>query len=120
MQGIKITADDKISIVDIDLDNISEICDEIGCSIFEGVDTYRIDHYFMHKTKMLVDDEGLCIDKALNKVASWFYGADVHNRPIVGDVLFFYQDGPELIELENSKIFMLQLLSDFDFLVEDE
>lgn len=120
MQGIKITTDNKISVIDIDLNDYNEICDELGCSIFECVGTQLLDSYFMRKTKMLIDEEGLCNDLDFNAVGSFFYGTEKHGSPIVGDVLFFHQEGPELIGMDNASLFILQLMSDFSFLEFDE
>lgn len=37
---------------------------------------------------MLVDEEGRITGKPYNRIASWFYGADIHESIIAGNVVF--------------------------------
>lgn len=120
MRVIKITTDNKISIIDIDLSNFREILSAIGggCEIFESVSTHWLNYYFMQPVRMLVDDEGLMVNLDMNAVASWFYGYEEHGNPIVGNAVIVGISGPELVELEQVELYYVQLLSDFPALLE--
>lgn len=119
-RGLKITTDNKISIIDIDLSDYREILKAIGgsCSIFESVGTQWLQQYFRQPVRMLVDEEGLIYDLDLNVVGSWFYGYEEHGSPIVGNILIFGLLECDLKELLAVDFFYNQLLSDFEGVLE--
>lgn len=114
-RGLKITTDNKISIIDIDVSDYREILSGIGngCSIFEIVGTNWLNQYFRQPVKMLVDEEGLIKDLDFNAVGSWFYGYEEHGNPIVGNVLIFGLLECDLKELLAVDFFYYGLLSAF-------
>lgn len=120
MQGIKITTDNKISVVNINTDDYHEIIDCIGCEIFEIVKVPELRSFFLQEAVMLVDEEGLLKDLDFNHVGSWFYGTRFHGNPIVGDILIFCQNGPELIGLDNLERCYEVLLNYFPILIEGD
>lgn len=120
MRGIKITTDNKVSIVDIDTSDYHQIIDCIGCDIFETVVTDDMIGFFCQPVRMICDEEGLLNDSHFNRVGSWFYGYHNHRHPIFGDVLFLQQCGPELIGLDDVEEYFEALLNHFPVLEADE
>ena len=73
MKTLKITTDNKISIIDVDLDDYRALQQEIGGYV-ETVHTQIMHDYFRAPVLMIVDEEGLLKDLPTNAVASYFYG----------------------------------------------
>ena len=82
METIKITTDNKISIIDLDFKNYKAIQKEIG-GHFETVKTKRLLDYFKAPVIMLVDEEGIIKGLPFNTVASGFYGTDEHGSQLL-------------------------------------
>lgn len=116
MQGIKITSDNIISVVDIDTSDYHAIIECIGCDIFEVVGTELLNSYFNEKVVMVMDEEALLKDLPVNQFGSFFYGSIVHGHPICGDIILFIRDFSELEGFESPNDTVQYLLDDFHFL----
>ena len=118
MKTLKITTDNKISIVDLDFDYES-LKEEIG-GYFENVKTQKLWDYFKAKVVMIVDEEGLLKELPTNLLGCYFYDTDKHGSPIVGDVILGLMIGPDIIGLgdRDAEQWMWKLLNDFPFLVQ--
>lgn len=91
MRVIKATTDNKIYIVDMDVDDVRSFHKEIGG--FECVRTQQLHDFFHEPVTMIVDDDGFAKGKNLNTVASAFYQGD-----IVGDVIFVPEEHGDFVE----------------------
>lgn len=69
MKTLKITTDNKISIVDVDFKDFRSIQQAVG-GYFETVKTRKMWDYFKAPVIMLVDEEGLIKGLSCNAVAS--------------------------------------------------
>lgn len=85
MKTLKITTDNKISIIDLDFDHKS-LREEVGGYV-ELVRTQKLRDYFKTKVVMIVDEEGLVKNLPVNPMGCYFYDTDKHGNPIVGDVI---------------------------------
>lgn len=92
MRVIKVTTDNKIYIIDIDVNDVKVVHKEIGG--FECVRTKEIHQFFHEHVTMIVDDNGFAKEKPLNIIASALYGYG----DIVGDVLFVPEEYGEFVE----------------------
>ena len=107
MRVIKATTDNKIYIVDIDVNDVRSFYKEIGG--FECVRTQELHNFFNEPVTMVVDDNGFMKGKELNIIASAFYQGD-----IVGDVIFVpeeYGDFVEFFDVEAQCHYMNALLN---------
>lgn len=86
MKTLKITTDNKISIIDVDLDDYRALQQEIGGYV-ETVHTQIMYDYFRAPVLMLVDEEGLIKNLPANAVASHFYGCQNHGHIIAGALM---------------------------------
>lgn len=77
MKTLKITTDNKISVVDVNFSDFKAIQQAIG-GYFETVKTRKMWDYFKAPVIMLVDEEGLIKGLSCNAVASVFYGIEEH------------------------------------------
>ena len=59
---LKITTDDKISVIEVDVNNIKDLQNAIGGGLVEPVKTQKLWDYFKAPVLMLVDEEGLLKD----------------------------------------------------------
>ena len=121
MNTLKITTDNKISVIDLDFKDFKAIQREIG-GHFECVKTQRLWGYFKAPVVMLVDEEGLIKGLPFNAVASAFYGYDEYGCGIVGDILLGLVLGEDIIGLgdSDSEQWMEKLLKDFPTLERGE
>lgn len=85
MKTLKITTDNKISIIDLDFDHKS-LREEVGGYV-ELVRTQKLLDYFKTKVVMIVDEEGLVKNLPVNPMGCYFYDTNKHGNPIVGDVI---------------------------------
>lgn len=92
MRVIKVTTDNKIYIIDIDVNDVKAVHEEIGG--FECVRTKEIHQFFQENVTMIVDDDGFAKEKSLNIIASALYGFG----NIVGDVLFVPEEHGVFVE----------------------
>lgn len=118
MQAIKITTDNVISVVDIDLNDFRSINREIECSLNEVVKTQIMFNWFKGPVVMLVDEEGLLRRRKINSVGSYMYGTLYHGSPIVGDIIFAVPDGEYLTGFAEAERVKENLIIEFPFLKE--
>ena len=71
MKTLKITTDNKISIIDLDFDHKS-LREEVGGYV-ELVRTQKLLDYFKTKVVMIVDEEGLVKNLPVNPMGCYFY-----------------------------------------------
>ena len=92
MKTVKVTTDDKISVVDVNFNDFRDIQRAIG-GRFETVHTQLMTDYFHDPSViMLVDEEGLIKELTLNAVGSTLY------RGIVaGDLIFAQVRGEDIV-----------------------
>ena len=76
MKTLKITTDNKISIIDLDFDHKS-LREEVGGYV-ELVRTQKLLDYFKTKVVMIVDEEGLVKNLPMNPMGCYFYDTDKH------------------------------------------
>lgn len=121
MKTLKITTDNKISIIDVDLDDHRALQQEIGGYI-ETVYTQIMYDYFKAPVLMLVDEEGLIKNLPVNAVASHFYGYQKHGYIIAGDAIFAISLGENMTGFgeRDSEQWMQKMLNDFPVLVAEE
>lgn len=87
MKTIKITADNKISIVDVDFNNYKAIQKVIGGHI-EVVKTQTMFNFFGCPVLMIVDEDGYGKRLQGNAVGSFMYDFEKYGLPILGDIIF--------------------------------
>lgn len=120
MKTVKVTTDNKVSIIDVDFDDFRSIQKAIG-GHFETVRTQLMADYFKDPSViMLVDEEGLVKELPYNAVGSALYGTPQHGCPIVGDLIFARVDGEDIVALDDSEALKDRLLDTFDGLLKEE
>lgn len=121
MKTLKITTDNRIRMIDINMDDCKAIQKELG-GYFETVHTKLMYEYFKAPVIMLVDEEGRCKCLPLNVVGSYFYGTQEHGNPIAGDVLLALVVGEDFTGFTESdaRQWRDKLLNDFPVLEEGE
>ena len=117
MKTLKITTDNKVSIIDVNLDDYRALQQEIGGYI-ETVHTQIMYDYFKAPVLMLVDEEGLIKNLPVNAVASHFYGYQKHDCTIAGDALFAISLGENMTGFgeRDSEQWLEKMLEDFKIL----
>ena len=88
------------------------LCHKIATMRFVDV---KLDHL-----QMIVDESGHVKGRAKNAVASYLYGCQKHGTPIVGDVIFGMQNGPDILPLENADLVKFFLKDKFSYLQDAE
>lgn len=121
MKTLKITTDNKISIIDVDFSDYRALKRAIGGYI-ETVHTQIMYDYFKAPVLMLVDEEGLIKNLPVNAVASHFYGCQNHGHIIAGDAIFSISLGENMTGFgdRDSEQWMNKMLNDFPVLVKGE
>lgn len=113
MKTVKVTTDNKVSIIDVDFGNFRSIQKAIG-GYFETVRTQLMVDYFKDPSViMLVDEEGLVKELPVNAVGSALYGTAKHGRPIVGDLIFGIISGEDIVAPADSEAMKDRLLHTF-------
>lgn len=105
MKTIKITADNKISIVDVDFSSNRAIMDAMGGPV-EVVTTNELYEFFKCPVLMMLDKNGykpkdvngFC--PTANAVASFLYGYVKTGIPVLGDVILAQPAGGRIENLE--------------------
>lgn len=113
MQGIKVTSDNIISVVEIDTSDYHSIIDCIGCDIFEVVGTELLRSYFSSDVVFCMDEDACFKELPVNFLGSYFYGTIIHQHPIRGDILFLVRNGPELCGFDSASVVVDFLVADF-------
>ena len=121
MKTLKITTDNKITIIDVDFSNYRALKRAVGGYV-ETVHTQNLYAYFKAPVMMLVDEAGWIRNRPVNMVASYFYGVFQHNQQIAGDVIFALSLGEDMIGLgdRDSEQWLEKMLNDFPVLVAEE
>ena len=120
MRTIKITTDNRVSIIDIPW-TLAGFYEAIGdCSCFE---TVNIPFNFPangRQVKMLADESGWLKDKPVNLAASILYGCLTNSGlMIAGNVIFAEADGEDLVPPAEPERLLRALIEDFIFLEEE-
>lgn len=120
MKTVKVTTDNKVSIIDVDFDDFRSIQKAIG-GHFETVHTQLMADYFKDPSViMLVDEEGLVKGLPENALGCALYEAASHGCPIVGDLIFARVQDDDIIAPENAEALKDMLLDTFDGLLKEE
>lgn len=118
MKTVKITTDNKISVIDVNFNDFRDIQRAVG-GCFETVHTKLMADYFRDPPViMLVDEEGLIKGLPCNAVGSALYGTAVHGNPIVGDLIFAVAAGEDIIGPADPEAMKERLMSTFTGLKE--
>lgn len=120
VETVKITTDNKISVVEMPSWSLSEQEKVIGAECTELVKTQIMYDLFQETIVMIVDESGHVKNRAVNAVASYLYGYQIHGTPIVGDVIFGRQNGPDTLPLENADLVKFFLKDKFSYLQDAE
>ena len=113
MKTVKVTTDNKVSIIDVDFYDFRSIQRAIG-GHFETVHTQLMADYFKDPSViMLVDEEGLVKGLPENALGRALYGTVEHVRPIVGDLIFARVDGEDIVAPENAEAMIERLIGTF-------
>ena len=92
MKTVKVTTDNKISVVDVNFNDFRDIQRAVGGN-FETVHTQLMTDYFHDSSViMLVDEEGLIKGLPLNPVGSALY-----RGIIAGDLIFAQVKGEDIV-----------------------
>lgn len=121
MKTLKITTDNKIFIIDVDVDDHKALRQAIGGYV-EAVHTGVMHEYFKAPVLMLADEEGLIKNLPANAVASHFYGCQNHGHIIAGDAIFAISLGENMTGFgdRDSEQWLNKMLNDFPVLVKGE
>ena len=112
---VKITTDNKISIVELPWNYKSQE-KEIGVECTEIVKTQIMYNLFCETIVMIVDESGAVMDREINTVATMPYGIMNHGCPIHGDIIFGFQNGPDVLPIEDPEKLMATLIKEFPIL----
>lgn len=97
MKTVKITTDNKISVIDVNFNDFRDIQRAIG-GRFETVHTQlMVDYFHDPSVIMLVDEEGIIKGLPQNLVGSALYGTAKHGIPLVGDLIFAQIRGEDIV-----------------------
>lgn len=119
VKTVKITTDNKISVVELSKWDISTMEAAIGADCTEAVKTQRMLDLFQDSIVMIVDESGKVKKRPDNLVASFLYGADQHGCTIAGDVIFAVRRGPDDLPPENPELLKFFLKEYFPALREE-
>nr|DAN92180.1 MAG TPA: protein of unknown function (DUF3846) [Caudoviricetes sp.] len=117
MKTLKITTDNKISVVDVNFSDFKAIQQAIG-GYFEIVNTQKLRDYFKASVVMIVDEEGVIKDLPVNTIGCYFYNTSKHGCPIAGDMILGLLVGPDITGLgdRDAEQWMEKMLKDFPVL----
>ena len=114
MKTLKISANNEISIIDVNFDDFRSIQKALG-GHFETVRTAKMDNYFQKPVIMLVDEDGYFKNLPLNRFGSWMYDTQRHGYPILGDVILAEAHCEDITAVQEPEKLMEKLLDDFKF-----
>ena len=119
MKTVKVTTDNKISVIDVNFNDFRDIQRAIG-GHFETVHTQLMSDYFKDPSViMLVDEEGIIKGLPQNLVGSALYGSAKHGIPLVGDLIFAQVMGDDIVAPDNAEEMKDRLLHTFIGLQEE-
>lgn len=108
MKTVKVTTDNKISIIDVDFDDFRSIQRAIG-GHFETVHTQLMEDYFKDPSLiMLVDEEGHIKKLPVNPV-----GCTLYRGIIAGDLIFARIAGEDIVAPDDAEDLKDRLLHTF-------
>lgn len=119
MKTIKITTDNRLSVIDVDFDDYRDIQRAVGCECFETVKTRKLFDFFGEPVLFCVDESGLLKGLPPNWVGSFFYGTGQHGNPIVGDIVFGIPVYDTIEAPKDVELMKQQLLDTFGVLKEE-
>ena len=117
MKTLKISANNEISIIDVNFDDFRSIQKALG-GHFETVHTAKMSNYFQGPVIMLVDENGYFKNLPLNRFGSWMYDTQRHGYPILGDVILAEAHCEDITAVQEPEKLMEKLMDDFEFLKE--
>ena len=118
MKTVKVTTDNKISVIDVNFNDFRDIQRAIG-GHFETVHTQLMADYFKDPSViMLVDEEGIIKGLPQNLVGSALYGTAKHGIPLVGDLIFGIAAGEDIVGITDPEAMKKRLKSTFPGLKE--
>lgn len=120
VKAVKITTDNRISVVELPTWSLEAQEKEIGADCIETVKTQIMFDLFGEMVVMVVDESGAIKHRPENPVASFLYGVQIHGCAIHGDVLFGVQRGPDIFPLENPELVKFFLKDHFKVLQDAE
>ena len=119
MKTVKVTTDNKISVIDVNFNDFRDIQRTIG-GHFETVHTQLMADYFKDPSViMLVDEEGIIKGLPQNLVGSALYGTVRHGIPLVGDLIFGIAAGEDIVAPDDPEALKDRLLHTFIGLQEE-
>ena len=108
MKTVKVTTDNKVSIIDVDFDDFRSIQQAVG-GHFETVRTQLMADYFKDPSLiMLVDEEGRIKELPINPV-----GCTLYRGIIAGDLIFARIASEDIVAPENAEVLKDRLLHTF-------
>ena len=118
MKTLKISANNEISIIDVNFYDFRSIQKALG-GHFETVHTEKMGNYFQGPVIMLVDENGYFKSLPLNRFCSWMYDMPRHGSPILGDVILAEAHFEDITAVQEPEKLKEKLMDDFEFLKED-
>lgn len=115
MKTLKISANNEISIIDVNFDDFKSIQKALG-GHFETVRTAKMNNYFQGPVIMLVDENGYFKSLPLNRFGSWMYDMPRHGAPILGDVILAEAHFEDITAVQEPEKLKEKLMDDFEFL----
>ena len=106
MKTVKVTPDNIISIINVDFDDFRDLQKAVG-GHFETVSTKTLYETFKMPMIMLVDEDGIMKQKEVNRLGSYFYDADRHGWPILGDIVFAIAAGEDIEAPDDAEALMV-------------
>ena len=117
MKTVKVTPDNIISVIDVNFDDFRDLQKAVG-GRFEIVSTKTLFETFKMPMILLVDEDGRMKQKEVNRLGSYFYDADRHGWPILGDVVFAIAAGEDIEAPDDAEALMVFLKMNFSYLEE--
>ena len=117
MKTVKVTPDNIILIIDVDFDDFHDLKKAVG-GRFETVSTKTLYETFKMPMIMLVDEDGIMKQKEVNRLGSYFYDADRHGWPILGDIVFAIAAGEDIEAPSDAEALKILLKMNFSYLEE--
>ena len=98
MKTVKVTPDNIISVINVDFDDFRDLQKAVG-GHFETVSTMK--------------------QKEVNRLGSYFYDADRHGWPILGDIVFAIAAGEDIEAPDDAEALMVFLKMNSSYLKEE-
>ena len=118
MKTVKVTPDDLVSVIDVNFDSQYALKKAVGGQL-KTVRTRTLYNMFKMPVVMLTDKDGLLKNKEINRLGSYFYDADRHGWPILGDIVFAIAAGEDIEAPDDAEALMVFLKMNFSYLKEE-